>query len=86
MNKKLRETTNLCVEITNSDLVTWYKFAFAVWPLYTQYAGLLDCVKFGTGLRDWRILFRNLSIDNRPFLLRNNNIIEKLKRNLFLFS
>ena len=37
MNKKLRETTNLCVEIMNSkrqvmeNLVTWYKFAFAVW-------------------------------------------------------
>ena len=37
MDKKLRETTNLCVEITNSrpqakgTLVTWYKFEFAVW-------------------------------------------------------
>ena len=31
MDKKLRETTNLCVEIMNSNLVTWYKFAFAVW-------------------------------------------------------
>ena len=37
MNKKLRETTNLFVEIMNSkrqvmeNLVTWYKFAFAVW-------------------------------------------------------
>ena len=30
MDKKLRETTNLCVEIVNSNLVTWYKFAFAV--------------------------------------------------------
>ena len=35
MDKKLRETTNLCVEIINSkrqvkgNLVTWYKFAFA---------------------------------------------------------
>ena len=24
MDKKLRETTNLCVEIMNSNLVTWY--------------------------------------------------------------
>ena len=36
MDKKLRETTNLFVEIMNSgrqaeeNLVTWYKFAFAV--------------------------------------------------------
>ena len=36
MDKKLRETTNLCVKIMNSklkvtgNLVTWYKFAFAV--------------------------------------------------------
>ena len=37
MDKKLRETTNLCVEIMNrkwqvkgGNLVTWYKFAFAV--------------------------------------------------------
>ena len=35
MDKNLRETTNLCVEIMNSkrqvegeNLVTWYKFAF----------------------------------------------------------
>ena len=38
MDKNLRETTNLCVEIMNSigdkqrgNLVTWYKFPFAVW-------------------------------------------------------
>ena len=34
MDKKLRETTNLCVEIMNSkrqmrNMVTWYKLAFA---------------------------------------------------------
>ena len=35
--KKLGETTNLCVEneqwttINGGNLVTWYKFAFAVW-------------------------------------------------------
>ena len=38
MDKNLRETTNLSVEIMNSigdkqrgNLVTWYKFAFAFW-------------------------------------------------------
>ena len=38
MDKNLYETTNLCVEIMNSigdkqrgNLVTWYKFAFAIW-------------------------------------------------------
>ena len=36
MDEKLRETTYLCVEIMNSkrqvkrNLVTWYKFEFAV--------------------------------------------------------
>ena len=36
MDKKLRETTNLCVEIMNSkrqvkgNFDAWYKFAFAV--------------------------------------------------------
>ena len=32
MDKKLPEATILCVEIINSrrNLVTWYKFAFAV--------------------------------------------------------
>ena len=36
MYEKLRETTNLCVEILNSwrqtkgNFVTWYKFAFSV--------------------------------------------------------
>ena len=36
MDKKLHETTNLCVEIMNStqqvkgNLVTWYKFAVAI--------------------------------------------------------
>ena len=46
MDKKLRETTNLCVEIWTvndklwGNLVTWYKDPFAVWrkrdayPLY----------------------------------------------------
>ena len=36
MDRKLHEITNLCVEIINSkrqvkgNLVTWYKYAFAV--------------------------------------------------------
>ena len=30
MDKKLRETNKLRVEIMNNNLVTWYKFAFAV--------------------------------------------------------
>ena len=37
MNTKLRETTKLCVEIMNrikrqlrGNLITWYKFSFAV--------------------------------------------------------
>ena len=41
MDKNLRETTNLCVEIMNSkrqvegeNLVTWYKFAFRVSRVY----------------------------------------------------
>ena len=36
MDKKLRETANLCVEIMKGKrqmgkMVTWYKLAFAVW-------------------------------------------------------
>ena len=36
MDKKLRETANLCVEIMNGKrqmrkMVTWYKLVFAVW-------------------------------------------------------
>ena len=80
MDKKLRETTHLCVEIMNSkrNMVTWYKFAFAVWRKRDDY-NLTDSANYAS-LFAWNL--RNYSLMKNHSFVSNKYVSQTLYQTL----